>query len=87
MATGYGDDIKAIVEGCSPDARLLLLSLLSNVFSTLDNLDVLCPVIRPPCHDYLKFVKLRRLHAALHVQAARDRTAKANLPNLASEPG
>lgn len=39
--------------------------MLTTAFNTLDHLDIICPVVRPPCHDYLRFQELRRLHAEL----------------------
>lgn len=59
-------EILAVVEGCSPSARRALAALLTTAFSTLNNLDIICPVVRPPCHEYLRFQELRRLHSALN---------------------
>ncbi|HUN82167.1 MAG TPA: hypothetical protein VMV81_11740 [Phycisphaerae bacterium] len=59
-------DIGGIIDGCSPEARQALASMLATAFSTLDHLDMICPVARPPCHEYLRFQELRKLHVALN---------------------
>jgi hypothetical protein len=73
MVENLDEDIPRIVAGCSPDARQALLSILSLAFNTLDNLEVICPMFQPPCHKYLRFERLRKLHAALNERAQVDR--------------
>jgi hypothetical protein len=73
------EDILRIVAGCSADARESLRSVLSLVFSTLDNLETICPVLQPPCHKFLRFERLRKLHAALNDKAQADRLASGGL--------
>ncbi len=72
MAVRHGNEFSDIIEGCSPAARAQLARMLGEVFNTLENLDVICPIPKPPCHSYLKFEKLRRLYAALNNQLAKS---------------
>ena len=73
MFESLDEDIARVVAGCTPDARQALLSILSLAFNTLDNLEAICPVFQPPCHDYLRFERLRKLNAALNEKAQADR--------------
>ncbi len=72
MSTESTDPVMEIVVGCTPNARNQLGHLLSELFRVLDNLDFLCPVVRPPCHDHLQFKNLRRLYSVLRVQPATE---------------
>ena len=72
METDSTDSVMEIVVGCTPNARNQLGHLLSELFRVLDNLDILCPVIRPSCHDHLQFKNLRRLYSVLRVQPANE---------------
>jgi hypothetical protein len=66
------DPVMEIVVGCTPNARTQLGILLGELVRTLDNLEILCPVSSPPCHDHLQFKNLRRLYSVLRVQPANE---------------
>lgn len=57
--------IEQIAAGLSENARRELVSLLGELFNVIDNLDVLCANPPPVCSDYMRFLRLRKLLAAL----------------------
>jgi hypothetical protein len=61
----YMREVDEIVAGTSEQAQLHLMTLLSELFNTLLNLDVLCSLPHMPCQQYMKFEKLNRLLIAL----------------------
>jgi hypothetical protein len=59
------EEADRIVAQISPQARRRLADLLGDVLNILDNIDVICPKFYPPCRGYMRFERVRALHAAL----------------------
>ena len=59
------EEADRIVAQISPQARRHLADLLGDVLNILDNIDVICPKFYPPCRGYMRFERVRALHAAL----------------------
>jgi hypothetical protein len=54
-------DIQRIVSELSPASRRWLGGALGGSFDIIDNIDVMCPIDSPPCHQYFRFPALREL--------------------------
>ena len=59
------EEADRIVAQLPPQARRHLAHLLADVLNILDNIDVICPKFYPPCRGYMRFERVRALHAAL----------------------
>ena len=59
------DKLADIAAGISRPARIELIDLLTELFSILANLEVLCTSPPPGCNKYMTFKKLKGLLKAL----------------------
>lgn len=75
MTKQQNEIIEGIVSGMSKTARTHLISMLGELFTTMANLDAICPTPCPPCHAYMKFERLNQLLASLLENNARGETA------------
>jgi hypothetical protein len=74
-------DAREIVLGMSASARIRMASILGEVFSVLENIDVICPLSARVCSNFFAFTSLKALLGALDQAERGDAAEPTELPH------